>query len=79
MATEIKTGTPAPNAAKSGGFDIVEYLRGVRSELKKAEWPSRPELIRLTQVVLILIAVVALFCGTLDFLLGLITNKLFIH
>lgn len=56
---------------------LVEYLRGVRSELKKAEWPSRAELIRLTQVVLILITIVAVFCGGLDGLLGLITNRLF--
>jgi preprotein translocase SecE subunit len=54
------------------------YLQGVRSELKKAEWPSRAELIRLTQVVLILIAIVALFCGGLDAILSLVTDRIFV-
>ena len=62
---------------KGGG--LVQYLRDVNAELKKAEWPSRAELIRLTQVVLILIAVVAAYCGSLDAILSLISDKLFAH
>jgi preprotein translocase subunit SecE len=79
--TEVKVPSPSPGAARTGGgFEgLGEYLQGVRTELKKAEWPSRAELIRLTQVVLILITVVAIYCGSLDFLLGLITNRLFGH
>jgi preprotein translocase SecE subunit len=60
-----------------GGF--VQYLRDVNAELKKAEWPSRAELVRLTQVVLILIAIVAAYCGGLDAILSLISEKLFTH
>jgi preprotein translocase SecE subunit len=76
MATQVTP--PTADAPRTGGFDgLAEYLRGVRTELKKAEWPSRPELIRLTQVVLILITVVALYCGGLDFLLNQITSRLF--
>jgi preprotein translocase SecE subunit len=74
MATKTPALPDIPSAS-AGGF--AEYLRGVRAELKKAEWPSRAELIRLTQVVLVLIAIVALYCGGLDYLLGLVTNKLF--
>jgi preprotein translocase SecE subunit len=59
------------------GTGIVEYLQGVRAELKKAEWPSREELIRLTQVVLFLLFVTALFCGALDGILSVITHNLF--
>ncbi len=59
------------------GTGIVEYLQGVRAELKKAEWPSREELIRLTQVVLFLLFVTALFCGSLDGILSVITHNLF--
>ncbi|MDX1932788.1 MAG: preprotein translocase subunit SecE [Capsulimonadales bacterium] len=78
MAAQTEVKAPAPGSARPGGFEgFGEYLRGVRTELKKAEWPSRPELIRLTQVTLIIITVVAVYCGGLDFLLGLITNRLF--
>ena len=70
--------TPGPAVAelpKRGG--IVQYLREVNAELKKAQWPTRAELIRLTQVVLLLIAVVAAYCGTLDGLLSMVSDRLF--
>lgn len=65
----------AGEVPKAGG--PIQYLRDVNAELKKAEWPTRAELIRLTQVVLILIAVVAAYCGSLDAILSLISGKLF--
>ena len=79
------TSTPAPSGPAgasvpvTSGAGLMEYLRGVRSELKKAEWPDRAEMIRLTQITLILIAIVAAYCGGLDALLSLITNKLFLR
>jgi preprotein translocase SecE subunit len=78
----MATSSPAPatpGASASSGGGLAEYLRGVRAELKKAEWPSRSELFQLTRVVLLLIVIVAVYCGTLDGLLGLITNRLFGH
>lgn len=60
-----------------GGFNLGRYLSEVQIELKKAEWPTRAELIRLTQVVLTLIFIVAVYCGGLDGLLGQITNRVF--
>jgi preprotein translocase SecE subunit len=53
-----------------------EYLQGVREELRKAQWPTRAELIRLTQVVLAVIAVVAAFVGGLDAILSWLTRKI---
>lgn len=67
-------------ASKKRDFSLkgfVEYLKGVREELKKAVWPTREELIRLTQIVLLLIAIVALYCGALDAVLGVLTSRLF--
>jgi len=58
-------------------FNLGRYLSEVQVELKKAEWPTRAELIRLTQVVLTLIFIVAVYCGGLDAILGLVTNRLF--
>ena len=70
-----KAELPQPDAPRLSG--LQEYFQGVVKELKIAEWPSRAELIRLTQVVLTLIGIVAMYCGGLDFLLSLVTNKLF--
>ena len=77
MATSETPVRLAGELPKAGGF--LQYLRDVSAELKKAEWPSRAELIRLTQVVLILIAIVALYCGTLDAILSFFSDKLFIR
>jgi preprotein translocase SecE subunit len=81
MATETagQQQTPLAKPAAKGG--IVEYFNGVREELKppKTHWPDRAEMIRLTQVVLILITVVAAYCGGMDYLLTqlarLLTHK----
>lgn len=75
MATNTPTAAPRKGGPSVAGFS--EYLRGVREELRKATWPTKAELIRLTQVVLMLIAVVAAYVGGLDFLLGLVTNRIF--
>lgn len=72
--TPVRAAGELPSA---GG--LLQYLRDVNSELKKAEWPSRAELIRLTQVVLLLIAVVAAYCGGVDAILSLISDKIFVH
>jgi len=47
------------------------------TELAKCQWPTREELIKLTQVVILLILLVAAYCGSIDFVLGMITDRLF--
>ena len=93
MRSPNNSGRPLPQGAAAPGpattsvaadaaqslSGLSGYLQGVRSELKKAEWPSRPELIRLTQVVLLLIAIVALYCGGLDAILSQITDRIFVR
>jgi preprotein translocase subunit SecE len=53
---------------KSGSSlgSISDYLNGVQEELKKAVWPTREELLKMTQIVLFLIVIVALYCGGID-------------
>ena len=78
-AKEAANTRPPVNPASAGRgpslSSIGEYFRGVREELRKAEWPSRPELIRLTQVVLAVIFVVAIYVGSLDALLSWVTTR----
>ena len=57
---------------------FANYLRGVRSELKKVIWPKRPEVISSTLIVLVTLIVLALFVMGLDkvseFFINLITG-----
>jgi preprotein translocase subunit SecE len=48
--------------------DIVTFLREVRVELKKVNWPSRKEAVQYTAFVIGFSAVVAALLGSLDFL-----------
>lgn len=77
MSTSPRGGGSLPSQGRRrpsfSGFG--EYLRGVREELRKATWPTRPELIRLTQVVLAVIAIVAVYVGALDAVLSWITSR----
>jgi len=78
VTTTSETPPPAGGGkTSSGGGGLFKYLTEVRAELKKAEWPTREQLVKLTQVVLALIFIIAAYCGALDGLLGLVTNRLF--
>ena len=66
---------PAAAVRSRGNLNLVEYLKGVREELKKAQWPTRAELIRLTQVVLAVIFITAVYVGALDGALGWLTGR----
>lgn len=63
--------------AASSWEGLGPYLRGVREELGKAVWPTRPELIQLTQIVLGIIVSMAIFCGTADYVLGQLASFVF--
>lgn len=45
---------------------LTEFVREVRSELRKVVWPTREESIRLTGVVIGVCAVVGIFLGAVD-------------
>jgi preprotein translocase subunit SecE len=67
------TTKPSRDASSVGSIgSISDYLNGVQEELKKAIWPTREELLKMTQIVLFLIVVVALYCGGVDAILGVI-------
>ncbi|MFH2011769.1 MAG: preprotein translocase subunit SecE [Pseudomonadota bacterium] len=45
---------------------ITKFLREVKVELKKVNWPSRKETIGSTAVVLVVVVIVAAFLGVID-------------
>lgn len=45
---------------------VVNYLKEVRLELSKVIWPTRADVIKLTVIVFIFSAIVAIYVGGLD-------------
>lgn len=66
-----------PSAAKLPNIGPVQFVKEVIGELKKVNWPTRNETIKLTFVVFVISGVVALFIGGLDALMINITSAWF--
>lgn len=56
-----KTPAKAPNR-------FVRWYRETVGELRKVSWPTRQEAMRLTKIVLYVVAATSIFLGVLDFL-----------
>ena len=54
---------------------IVIFLKQVRLEMKKVNWPTKRETARYTLIVVGVAVVVAVFLGGLDFIFATILNK----
>ena len=54
----------------------VQFLRDVRSELRKVTFPTRTETLASTAVVLVVVFIVALYLGIVDFLLSLVIPRI---
>lgn len=51
---------------------ILRFFREVRAELRKVAWPNRKELTSYTIVVLVAVAIVAVYVGVIDYLVSVI-------
>jgi len=72
-------------AARKGCFKnmkpilrITNYLKGVNTELKKVNWPTKQETTKYTLIVIGVSLAVAIFLGSLDFLFTWIIGKFII-
>ena len=54
----------------------IQFFREVRNELKKVSWPSRKDTMGSTSIVIILVIIIALYLGIVDFGLGRIIRLL---
>jgi preprotein translocase subunit SecE len=54
---------------------IVTFLKEVRLEMKKVNWPTREETIKYTLIVIGVSLAVAAFLGTLDFIFTTLLEK----
>lgn len=53
------------------------YIGEVTTELKKVTWPNRAQLVQATAVVLIFVAIVAIYLGLIDALMGALVDVVF--
>jgi preprotein translocase subunit SecE len=62
-------GAKAPAVKKEKNFidKSLQFLREVRVELKKVTWPTRKQTLGSTAVVIILVMIISLFLGIVDF------------
>ena len=54
---------------------IIVFLKEVKLEMKKVNWPTRKETIRYTLIVIGLSVVVAAFLGSLDFIFNTLLTR----
>jgi preprotein translocase subunit SecE len=54
----------------------VQFLRDVRSELRKVTFPSRAETLASTAVVIVVVFIIAIYLGIVDFLLSLVIPRI---
>jgi len=76
--------TPAGKKQKSGSYtkDVKtgrsrRFVAEVVTEMKKVSWPNRTELLQATVVVLIAVAIMAVFLGAADEVSSVITDWIF--
>jgi preprotein translocase subunit SecE len=51
--------------------EAIQFVEEAWAEMKRVHWPSRKETSAATLVVLILVLIVSLYLGLIDYLLGL--------
>jgi len=65
---QLPASTPAPAKPKDNIFTkSAQFLREVKVELKKVTWPSRKQTVGSTVVVIVLVMLISIFLGVVDF------------
>jgi len=57
---------------------FINFLKDVKIELSKVNWPTRDQMVKYTLIVLGLSFAIAIFLGGTDFVLQLVLNKFII-
>ena len=82
MAEDIKkeksdnSGKPVKKEKARLTDRVKKFFKDYKSEMKKVVWPTRPQLIRHTTVVLIAIIFMAAIIGLLDLIFGFGISRL---
>lgn len=65
---DLKAARQDMNFFQRTWYKIQRFVAETVGELRKVSWPSRQEAIRLTEIVLIVIIVMAIILGGLDYI-----------
>lgn len=77
-STESSATAPAPVARKrKQRTSPRQFLREVRSELRKVAWPARKELLSYSLVVLVSVSIITLYITGLDQVFGTLILRIF--
>ncbi len=70
----MDTAQASPRSSKLIGWvpRTMGFLTAVRDELRKVTWPTRPELVKATRMIIVLSILLGLTIGLMDYLLQLI-------
>jgi preprotein translocase subunit SecE len=68
---------PAPPPADNLWTRSIQFLREVKTELKKVTWPTRKQTLGSTGVVLVLVMIISMFLGLVDMGLAGIVRFIF--
>lgn len=74
QAKNEKSGTVTKSVQESRSR---RYIGEVVTELKKVTWPNRAQLFQATAVVLIFVAIVAIYLGVVDVLMSSLVDAIF--
>ncbi|MET0729354.1 MAG: preprotein translocase subunit SecE [Acidimicrobiales bacterium] len=75
-AARKRSAPPAPRP-KDDRTSPAQFLREVRGELRKVAWPTRPEVINYSIIVLVALVVLTAYVAALDYGFGKLLLKLF--
>jgi preprotein translocase subunit SecE len=77
-AARKRTATPpAARPVKEQRTNPVQFVREVRGELRKVAWPTRPEVVNYSIIVLVTVIVLTAYVAALDYGFGDLLLKLF--
>ncbi len=71
-----RTAPPAPRP-KDERTSPVQFVREVRGELRKVAWPTRPEVVNYSIIVLVAVVVLTAYVAVLDYVFGDLILRLF--
>ena len=71
-----RSAPPAPKP-KDERTTPAQFLREVRGELRKVAWPSRPEVVNYSIIVLVAVVLLTAYVAALDYGFGDLLLKLF--
>jgi len=75
-AARKRSAPPAPRP-KEQRTSAPQFLREVRGELRKVAWPTRPEVVNYSIIVLVAVVILTAYVAALDYGFGDLLVKLF--